>query len=182
MLELALHLLDITENSTRAGAKNVVIRVREDMARDRLSIDITDDGQGMDEETRSKALDPFYTTKKVRRVGLGLPMLAQAAEKTGGGLILESSLGKGTRLGVTFGLSHLDRQPLGDVAGTLVALIAGNPETHFLYEHEHNGQIYRLDTEELKQELGDVPINHIEVLKFIRDHVHEGLREINSEA
>jgi signal transduction histidine kinase len=182
MLELALHLLDIAENSTRAGAKTVDISLREDDLKNRLSMVISDDGQGMDKETLEKALDPFYTTKKVRRVGLGLPMLAQAAEKTGGKLILESTLGKGTRTAVTFGLSHIDRQPLGDVAGALVALIAGNPETRFIYAHEHNDQVYRLDTDDLKNELGDVPLNHVEVLKFIRDHIKEGLKEINSEA
>ena len=182
MLELALHILDITENSTRAGAKNVIIEIHEDTARDQLSIDIIDDGHGMDEETLTKAMDPFYTTKKVRRVGLGLPMLAQAAERSGGSLILESKVGKGTRTSVTFGLSHLDRQPMGDLAGSLVTIIAGNPDTHFIYRHSHDHQVFCLDTEELKNELGDVPINHIEVLKFIRDHVKEGLNDINSEA
>jgi len=182
MLELALHLLDITENSTRARAKNVTIEVREDTPGDTLSMEIIDDGEGMDKETLAKALDPFYTTKKVRRVGLGLPMLAQAAENTGGALCLESEPGKGTRTAVKFGLSHIDRQPLGDVAGVMVALIAGNPETHFLYGHERDGQRYSLDTEEIKEALGDVPINHIEVLKYIRSHINEGLKEINSEA
>jgi hypothetical protein len=182
VLELALHLLDIAENSTRALAKTVVIKVREDTVADRLTIDIKDDGQGMDAEVLTKALDPFYTTKKVRRVGLGLPMLAQAAERTGGKLILKSTPGKGTRLVATFGLSHLDRQPLGDTAGSLVALIAGNPEIHFLYVHEHNDQKYKLNTDDLKKELGDVPINHIEVLKYIREDIKEGLKEIKSEA
>jgi len=182
MLELALHLLDIAENSTRSQAKTVVIIVREDTAKDELTIDLTDDGRGMDRETLAKALDPFYTTKKVRRVGLGLPMLAQAAERTGGKLVLESTPGKGTRLVATFGLRHIDRQPLGDVAGALVALIAGNPETHIVYEQNHDTETYRLDTDELKRELGDVPINHVEVLRFIRDHLNEGLKEIHSEA
>jgi hypothetical protein len=149
---------------------------------DIFCMEIIDDGQGMDKETLEKVLDPFYTTKKVRRVGLGLPMLAQAAEKTGGTLHLESEPGKGTWLKVSFGLSHLDRQPLGDVSGTLVTLIAGNPDIHFAYRHERDQEVYEIDTEELKSELGDVPINHIEVLKFIRNHVKEGLNEINSEA
>ena len=182
MIELALHLLDIAENSTRARAKNVVIRIQEDMVADRLTIDIGDDGQGMDKEALAMALDPFFTTKKVRRVGLGLPMLAQAAERTGGKLLLESTPAKGTRLVATFGLRHIDRQPLGDVAGSLVALIAGNPDVHFLYVHEHNDQIYKLDTDDMKNELGDVPINHVEVLKYIREDVREGLKEIHSEA
>ncbi|MDD5168236.1 MAG: sensor histidine kinase [Syntrophales bacterium] len=182
MLELALHLLDIVENSTRAGAKNITITVREQLSEDLLFIEIRDDGQGMDEQARIKALDPFYTTKKVRRVGLGLPMLSQAAERTGGGLILESIPGKGTTLSVTFGLRHIDRQPMGDVAGTMVTLIAGNPDTHFIYEHDRDHHVFRFDTAELLNELGSVPINHIEILKYIRQIFIEGLQEIHSEA
>ena len=182
MLELALHLLDIAENSTRAGAKTIMITMQEDDASDRLQMDVADDGAGMDEETLAKALDPFYTTKKVRRVGLGLPMLSQAAERTDGRLLLESKPGEGTRLAVTFGLRHMDRQPLGDVAGVLTTLIAGNPDVRFVYSHEHNGRSFHFDTEEIKKELEEVPINHPEILKFIRTHVQEGLQEINSEA
>ena len=103
MLELALHILDITENSTRAGAHRIDMNLEENHEADLLTLEISDDGAGMDPETLSKALDPFYTTKKVRRVGLGLPMLAQAAERTGGGLTLTSEPGRGTRLKVTFG-------------------------------------------------------------------------------
>jgi hypothetical protein len=136
----------------------------------------------MDEQTLVRAMDPFYTTKKVRRVGLGLPMLAQAAERTGGILKIHSSPGSGTRLRCVFGLRHIDRQPLGDVGGVLSTLIAGNPEVRFIYRHEHDGLTYELDTREIQNELGDLPINHVEVLKFIRKHVREGLREMNSEA
>ncbi|HAJ26133.1 MAG TPA: ATP-binding protein [Syntrophus sp. (in: bacteria)] len=182
MLELALHILDIAENSTRAGARHVYIHLNEDREHDLLNLEITDDGVGMDKESLAKAVDPFYTTKKVRRVGLGLPMLAQAAEMTGGELILTSEPGKGTRLKVTFGLGHIDRQPLGDAAGVMVTLIAGNPDIDFTYCHDHGDQSYLLSTEEIKKEIEDVPINHVEVLKYIRNHIAEGLKEIGSEA
>lgn len=182
MLELSLHILDIAENSTRAGARHVDIRLKEDPDQDLLTMEITDDGAGMNEETLTKALDPFYTTKKVRRVGLGLPMLAQAAECTGGQMILSSQPGQGTKLKVTFGLRHLDRQPLGDVAGSMVTLIAGNPDIDFTYCHERRDKTYFLSTEEIKKEIDDVPINHVEVLKYIRSHIAEGMKEIGSEA
>jgi hypothetical protein len=182
MLELSLHILDIAENSTRAGARHVCIHLNEDPEHDLLTLEITDDGGGMDKDTRAKALDPFYTTKKVRRVGLGLPMLAQAAESAGGQLVLHSEPGQGTRLKVTFGLGHIDRQPLGDAAGVMVTLIAGNPEIDFTYCHDHGDQSYLLSTEDIKRELEDVPINHIEVLKYIRNHIAEGMKEIGSEA
>ena len=95
---------------------------------------------GMNEATLERAMDPFYTTKKVRRVGLGLPMLAEAAERAGGSFTIQSQEGAGTRVEVEFRLSHIDRQPLGDLAGVLVTLIAGNPEVDFLYRHRCDGQ------------------------------------------
>jgi len=177
-----LHILDIAENSTRAGARRVNIMLTEDAGRDLLTLEIEDDGAGMNAAEMIKALDPFYTTKKVRRVGLGLPMLAQAAERAGGGLNLSSTPGRGTRLMVTFGLSHLDRQPLGDIAGALVTLIAGNPDIDFTYHHQGRNGVFDLKTAELKRELDDVPINHVEVLKFIRRNINEGLQEIASAA
>jgi signal transduction histidine kinase len=119
VLELALHILDIAENSIRAGATLVRILVRESRSKDLFLMRITDTGRGMTREERGRALDPFYTTKKVRRVGLGLPMLAEAAERTGGRLRLRSRPQTGTIVEASFGLSHIDRQPLGDIASKI---------------------------------------------------------------
>jgi anti-sigma regulatory factor (Ser/Thr protein kinase) len=182
MLELALHILDIAENSVRAGATTVFIDISEDRGKDRLFIEIRDDGSGMDGETLKKAMDPFYTSKKVRRVGLGLPMLAEAAERAGGRFTIESREGAGTRVAVEFKLSHIDRQPLGDLEGTFITLIAGNAGVDFVYRHECEGDPFTLDTREIRGEIGDIPINHMEVLKFIRQHIHEGLSGTGTEA
>lgn len=181
MLELSHHILDIAENATRAESKTVFITLTEDTRRDRLTLEVADDGRGMSDAERRRALDPFFTTKKVRRVGLGLPMLAEAAERTGGAFTLESAPGRGTRLEAVFGLRHLDRQPLGDVAASLVSLIAGNPDVDFVYRHRHDAAEYVLDTREIRRELDGVPMNHNEVLKLIRDNVAEGLEEIGAE-
>jgi hypothetical protein len=182
MLELSLHILDIVENSTRAGATNTEITLVEDTYKDTLFLEIKDNGSGMSEDALKKVLDPFYTTKTVRNVGLGLPMLAQATERTEGHFIIESKGGEGTRVAASFKLSHIDRQPLGDIASTLVTLIAGNPDVDFIYRHQHNNREYVLDTNDVKKEIDDVPINHVEVLHFIREHVQEGLKEIGAEA
>ncbi len=115
---------------------------------------ITDNGSGMTPEERQRALDPFYTTKKVRRVGLGLPMLSDAADRTGGKMTLRSKPGTGTVVEAEFGLSHLDRQPMGDIASTLIAIIVGNPGSDFIYRHEVDGRTYLLDTRELKKGIG----------------------------
>jgi hypothetical protein len=182
MLELSLHILDVVENSTRAGAKNVDITLLENTYNDTLFLEIKDNGSGMSEDVLKKVLDPFYTTKTVRNVGLGLPMLAQAAERTEGRFIIKSKGGEGTRVEAQFRLSHIDRQPLGDIASTLVTLIAGNPDVDFIYRHQHNDREYVLNTKEIKREIDDVPINNVEVLNFIREHIQEGLKEIGMEA
>jgi len=182
MLELSKHILDIAENSIRAGCRTVTITVVEDTKADLLTLQISDDGKGMSSREQEKALDPFYTTKKVRRIGLGLPMLKSAAEMTGGNFKLESTEGLGTTVTVTFGHSHIDRQPLGDVALTIVSLIAGSPQVDVIYIHNKDGREYRLDTRTIRRELEDVPIEHIEVLSLIRHDIEEGTRELGATA
>ena len=182
MLELSLHILDIVENSTRAGAKRVFIDIIEDSRRDLLSIEIRDNGSGMSEDVLKKAMDPFFTTKTVRDVGLGLPMLAHAAERAGGRFIIESKGKEGTRVVAEFKLSHIDRQPLGDIASTLVTLVAGNADVDFIYRHRHNDREYIFDTRAIKKEMGDLPMEHVKALIFIRKHVERGLKNIGTEA
>jgi len=134
MEDVSLHILDIVENALRAGAKHIVIRLAQRKQADRLVLEVIDDGKGMDEETKRRSLDPFFTTKQGRRVGLGLPFLAQAAEEAGGTLEVESAPGQGTRVIATFGLSHIDRRPLGDIKQTLHCLEATHPEVCFRFE------------------------------------------------
>lgn len=182
MMELALHILDIAENSVLAGAKRVSIEINEAPSMDRLAFAISDDGGGMSRAVLERAMDPFFTTKKVRRVGLGLPMLAEAAEKAGGRLAIESTPGQGTRIAVEFRLSHIDRQPLGDIAGVLTALIAGNGAVDFLFRYRCGERLFSLDTREIREEIGEIPIGRIEVLKWIRCYIREGLHEIDTNA
>jgi len=148
MEDLSLHILDIAENSICASAKRIEIRIDEDQAKDMLTIEIKDDGKGMDEQTLQKSLDPFFTTRKTRRVGLGLSLLAQAARDSDGGIELNSGSGKGTTVKATFRFSHPDRRPIGDILETMRTLVAGYPEVAFLYEHNRNGSVYRFDTRE----------------------------------
>jgi hypothetical protein len=182
MLELAAHILDIAENSVRAGARLIEINIEEDTTNDYLSIAIIDDGHGMKQEEINKVLDPFYTTKTVRRVGLGIPLLSDAAQRSGGSLQLKSQEGKGTSIKATFGLSNVDRQPMGDITGTIIILIAGNSDVDFFYKHRHNDRQFELDTRAIRNEIDDVPINHPEILKHIRGVLKEGFSEIKPEA
>lgn len=152
MEDLSLHILDIVENSIRAKASRIMIKVMEDIEKDFLTIEIRDNGQGIDEETIKKVLDPFFTTKTTRKVGLGLPLLSQAARESGGDVQIESEVGRGTRVKATFGYSHIDRKPLGNMEATLRALIAGNPEIDFIYEHKKGELEYHLDTKGIRAE------------------------------
>lgn len=136
MEDLSLHILDIVENSITAGAKNIKIKIAEDIQKDQLIIEITDDGKGMSKVMKEKVLDPFFTTRTTRRVGLGLPLLAQAAKISGGDIQIQSEPGSGTKIKATFGYSHIDRQPLGDLGQTLKILIISHPEINFVYEHK----------------------------------------------
>jgi Histidine kinase-, DNA gyrase B-, and HSP90-like ATPase len=178
MLELSEHILDIAENSVRAGAKLIQINIEEDSNKDLLTIEIIDDGQGMDQDETKRVLDPFYTTKTVRRVGLGIPLLADAAQRAGGSLQLNSEKGKGTTVKATFSLSHVDRQPMGNIISTLIILISGNSSVDFFYKYRHNDRRFELDTREIRKEIEDVPINHPEIIKYIRGVLKEGFSEI----
>ena len=146
MEDISLHILDIVENSIRALASTVKIRIEENIEKDWLVLEIEDNGKGMDEATVKKALDPFFTTKATRRVGLGIPFLNQAARETGGKLEIVSQAGKKTKVRATFRYSHPDRKPLGNIKETLLVLTAGYPEVDFAYEHKQENRIYRWDS------------------------------------
>jgi len=171
MEELSLHILDLVENSIRAGARLVEILVDEDLERDRMQIVIWDDGQGMDEAARRRALDPFFTTRENRRIGMGLPLLADATMFTGGRVELESEPGRGTRIVATFQHGHIDRQPLGSLGDTLEALAVGNPDVDFVCVHRRPRGEWRLDTREIKKALGDEPIASADGIRMIRSAI-----------
>lgn len=182
MLELALHILDIAENSVRAGARTIRITVAEQIRADCLRIVIVDDGAGMGEAELQKAIDPFYSSKKVRRIGLGLPMLADAAQRSGGCFAIDSQEGVGTRVAVSFQLSHLDRQPLGDLEGALITLLTGNEGVDFVYRHRRGKKVFTLDTRQIRRQIGEIPLSHPEVIRFLRRYIREGLSDIGTKA
>lgn len=150
MEDISLHILDIAVNSIAAKAKRVEIRVIEDVEENLFTVEIKDDGKGMDEATLKKVLDPFFTTRTTRKVGLGLPMLAQSAKESGGNIEINSQVGKGTRVRAVFQYDHPDRKPLGNMKETLMTLITSHPEIDFVYEHKRGEEVLRLDTRDIK--------------------------------
>jgi signal transduction histidine kinase len=177
MEDLALHILDIVQNSVAAGASVVEIVVAEDPARDSLSIEVRDNGGGMDAQTARRALDPFFTTRRTRAVGLGLPLLAAAARATGGELELDSSPGRGTRVRATLGYRHPDRQPLGDLETTLLVLFAGHAELELRFRHAVAEHGYELDSRALGEELG-AALASPPGLARLRELIREGEAEL----
>ena len=181
MKDLASHIMDIVQNSIRAQARRVEIRITENPEKDSFIIEIRDNGTGMDETTLARVRDPFFTSRTVRKVGLGIPLLQQNAERTGGTLTLSSTLGQGTVVTAIFTHSHLDRPPLGDVAETLSLLIAANPEIQFIYSHTTPAGTYEVDTEEIKKITGDVPLHHPDLVAALRELIRENLTEIKAD-
>jgi anti-sigma regulatory factor (Ser/Thr protein kinase) len=178
MEDLSLHMLDIAENSIDAGASRVEIKIIISESDDRLMLKIIDNGRGMDEDMIRMVKDPFFTTKTVRqkKFGLGIPLLAQAAEECNGKFSIESEVDKGTVITAEFQWSHIDIKPLGDIGSTMTVLIGGHPEVDFLLSYEKDDFFYKLDTEELKKDLNDVPINLPDVLKLIREDINSALK------
>ena len=180
MKEISLNILDITENSVKAGASLTEIYI--DESGDKLTLTIKDNGCGMDEQTVKSVIDPFYTTRKTRKVGLGIPLLKLACEQTGGSLSIVSSVDEsnhGTTVTAIFYKNHIDFTPLGDVISSIVTLIQGHPDRDFLFRHTTEKGIAELDTRELRTVLEDVPLDTYEVILWIRDNLGEQYEAIN---
>ena len=178
MEDLSLHILDIMENSVDAQARKIEVHIDEDMDRDLLTLEILDDGKGMDAQTLKKAMNPFFTTRKTRRFGLGLSMISESAKATGGELTVESAPGKGTRIRATFQRSHIDMKPLGDIPQTLLTLIVGHPDIELSYCHTIGGETYSFNTREIQ----DLPTGSPKVLRRIGEYIKEGLDRLTRSA
>lgn len=178
MKELSLNILDIAENSVKAKAKDIVISLVEEG--NKLTFSVSDNGCGMSEEQVRSVMDPFFTTRTTRKVGMGIPLLKLAAEQTGGYIDIKSSAepeNHGTTTTGIFFTDHIDFTPLGDVISTIITLIQGSPDTHWVYSHTGNGKDISIDTDELKAVLGDVPLDNPEVLMWIRGSLEEEYAE-----
>jgi len=182
MEDLALHILDIARNGAEAGATRIDIRVDEDPAADALRIVVTDNGRGMDAATAGRALDPFFTTRQTRVVGLGLPLLRQAAEAAGGGLRVDSAPGSGTRVDAVFGLGHLDRAPLGDVETTVLVLMASHPDVDLDWTHRRGDREYSLAAADLRAALDGASLASPAGLALLRAAVRQGEQSLEAPA
>lgn len=178
MNELSLYILDLTENSIHADSKNVVLKISESKKDDLLAITIKDDGRGMSDETIQKAYDPFYTTRKTRKVGLGIPLFKELCELCEGSFTIDSTLGVGTTVYATFKLSSIDLPPLGGIIDTLYTLICNEENVDISYIHEKDGNVFEFNTKEIKEILDGVSLNDPMVMTWFKEYVTNGLKEI----
>ncbi|MDF2839719.1 MAG: histidine kinase [Clostridia bacterium] len=179
MKELALHILDLAQNSITANADLVRISVDENLTQDTLTISIEDNGYGMDEKQVDKVKDPFVTSRTSRKVGLGIPLMLAACQRCEGDLRIESQKNVGTKLIATFKHSHIDRAPLGNMTDTMISLIIGAENINFVYIHIINQEEFCFDTREIRQALGEVvPLSEPDVLDWIKSYINEGLSNL----
>ncbi|MBR6529173.1 MAG: ATP-binding protein [Firmicutes bacterium] len=183
MTELSLHILDIVQNSIKAGADLIEVTVNEDMAANLLVIEINDNGCGMEEDFLKDVVNPFRTTRTTRKVGLGLSLFKNACELTGGNLDITSKVGVGTKVKATFVHNSIDRQPLGDMASTMATIIGGHDQIDYIYVHSINNASFEFSTKEIRKVLGEeVELSNLDVLNWIEGYIAEQEENLNGGA
>lgn len=180
MKELALHVYDLMENSTAADSRDVSLTVVDSIKNNDFHFTIVDNGRGMSPEFLARVTDPYTTSRTTRKVGLGLPLIKMNTENCGGGMRIESEVGKGTRLEFWFQHNHWDRPPMGDLAGTLVLLLSAHEDIHFTITYRTDEGEYVLDTNELKEALDGMSLGDIHIISYLKEMIRENLAEIGA--
>ena len=178
MRDISLHIMDIMQNSIKAGANYIELKIWVDINDDLLYVDIIDNGCGMDEEFIKRVISPFTTTRTTRSIGLGIPLYKQSAEIAGGSFGINSKLGEGTRISVSYSISNIDRLPLGDIGDTIIGNVLSYPDLRYKLFADCSGREFVFDSEEIKAQLGEVPITEYSVISWIHEYIDEGIREV----
>lgn len=180
MKELAMHVYDLMENSTAADSTLVSLTIRDSLKDNIFHFTIQDNGHGMTPEFLARVTDPYTTSRTTRKVGLGLPLIKMNTENCGGGMNITSQVGVGTRLEFWFQHNHWDRPPMGDLPGTLVLLLSAHQDIHFVITYTTDVDTFQLDTDEIREALGDMSLNDIHIINYLREMITENLREIQA--
>lgn len=174
-----MHVYDLMENSTAANSTEVQLTIKDSLKDNIYAFTIVDNGKGMTPEFMAKVTDPYTTSRTTRKVGLGLPLIKMNTENCGGGMKLQSEVGKGTRLDFWFQHNHWDRPPMGDLAGTIVMLCAAHQDIHIVYRHITDDGEFVFDTNEIKEALDGMDMNDVKVFNWLKEMVQENLEEIH---
>ena len=177
MANLSMHLLDIAANSVRAGANHITICFCDSLKRNEISLEITDDGKGMDEKTLKAVQDPFFTTRSTRRIGLGIPFFKELAEQCEGQFELESKVNVGTRIKCTMKKDHWDVPPRGDMGDAVILTLCMNENIHIHFDYISDEKQFSFDSLEIKEILGDVSVCEAEISSWCKAYINEGIKE-----
>jgi hypothetical protein len=180
MNDLSMHIIDIIQNSISAGAGLINLSVEENYPSDKLTISISDNGKGMNAEQLSKLSDPFFTSRTTRKVGLGIPLLKQSAEQSGGELRVDSEVGVGTIVSASFQLSNIDRPPLGDIANAFILMVSSNPLLDFTLNYKINDSDYSFNTVEVKEVLEGIPLNDASIIRTLTEMIRENIKDLKN--
>ena len=178
MRELSLNVMDVAQNSVRAEATVVRITVTESDKDDRLTIEIADNGCGMTQEQVQQVIDPFFTTRTTRKVGLGVPLFKLSAEQTGGSFTLTSQVGVGTSVEAVFRTDSIDFTPLGDVAATISTIVCMNEDKDFIYTRKIDGAEFKFLSADIKKILDGVPLSEPSVMNWVEGYISEQTEEL----
>lgn len=181
MKELSMHILDIAQNSVRANASKITITVKELVDMNIFEFSIQDNGDGIPEDMLKDIKNPFTTSRTMRRVGLGIPLLNDTCNICNGNLSIKSLVNQGTYIIAKMDYNHIDRPPIGDLESTIASLISSNEVINIEYKHYYNGESFSITTQELKDVLGDVPLTNIDVIKWLIEFLRENIEEIKSD-
>ena len=177
MKNIADHILDITENSIRANASKVEILLSVNSDLNLLKLSFIDDGEGMSEELIERIKDPFFSTRKERRIGMGIPLLMQNSEMSGGEVIIQSQEGEGTIVVATFENENIDRPPLGDVADAIYFLASSHTAIRFIFTFTLDENSFVWDTEEVKEALDHLPLDAPELKKPLLEMLSSNIQQ-----
>ncbi len=175
IIDLSLHLLDLLQNSANAGARHIEVTVTEDQEKNFIEIMVSDDGRGMSPEEQDRVLDPFYTSSNKKKTGLGLPLVAQAATMAGGSISIQSNELGGTLVTVRYTLDHPDRQPLGDVADTIISFMAGNTSVDVSLKYQGSKSLFKFDTREFRTKMDKMGLSQLSFIWEIEEILRDGL-------
>lgn len=178
MKTLSDHILDIVQNSVRANANLIEIIVEEDKINDLCVLRICDNGCGMSSEILEQATNPFFTTRKTRKVGLGLSLLKQNAEMANGKFSIQSELNKGTEVEATFQYSNVDRPELGDVWNTFYLTMLSNKNVELMYRHKTNNGSFKISSNEIRSNIEGISMQQPEIREAITDIIKNNITDI----
>lgn len=179
MKELSMHILDIAQNSVRAKADNITIKVIENVSDNVFEFSIKDDGSGIAEDILANIRDPFTTSRTMRRVGLGIPLLDSTCKLCNGKLSIESKVNEGTYINAFMEYNHIDRPPIGDIVTTIAMLITSYADINIHYIHSYNKSVFDISTKEIKDVLGEyIPLTDVNVIQWLKGFLEENIKEL----